>query len=428
MIKGTDRHVIGKFPMKSGEYHGEMLSAYNTLYTGTGEGHEMTGWLDWPEKYFYSDEYQRLKKTAEEIQDNNDAVIVVGIGGSYLTPQMVIHSEYGEYYNEIAGEKRLPRLYFAGCNLSTDNLNQIIERVSDGDWSVIYISKSGGTMEPALAFRVLWEKLYQKYGDRADKHVYAITDAEKGILKSMANEHGWESFVIPDNIGGRYSGLTACGLLPIAVAGIDTDALLIGAMFAMVDCTNNPDSFAGRYAEWRYSNYDKSEDVEFFAMNTPDLSYLGEWLKQLFGESEGKDLRGLFPASGVFPTDLHSLGQYLQEGKRGLIIETFIIRDFKTDFKIPQVDLKDELDKRAGKKFSQAMSAAMDGAYKAHTDGGNVCGIIQVGNTLEDLGYLMQSMFIACSVSAYMLCVNPFDQPGVEAHKRNMKASPEWDK
>lgn len=428
MIKNTRKHVIGKFSIPEDTFHHKMLEAYYTLYDGTGEGSQMRGWLKWPKTYILSDEYRRLKSTAENIKKSNDAVIVVGIGGSYLTPQMIIHSEYGTYYNEVAKEKGLPKIYFAGCDLSPDNMSQIIKRVSDGDWSVIYISKSGGTMEPALAFRVLWEKLYEKYGDEADKRVYAVTDAKKGILKSMANEHGWESFIIPDEIGGRYSGLTACGLLPIAVAGINTDELLTGAIDAVNDTCKYVNCFATQYAEWRYYNYADFNSVEFYAMNTPYLSYFGEWLRQLFGESEGKDGEGIYPSKGIIPTDLHSLGQFLQDGKRDLIFETFIDRDFKNDIEIPKVSLNDELDNRSGKFFSQAAAAAVDGAYKAHMQGGNLCGIIRVGNTLEDMGYLMQSMFVACAVSAYMMNVNPFNQPGVEAHKVNMKNSPKWDK
>lgn len=283
-------------------------------------------------------------------------------------------------------------------------------------------------MEPSLAFRILWEELCAKYGDDANKRVYAVTDAKKGILREMADNHSWESFVIPDGIGGRYSGLTACGLLPIAIAGIDTDKLLAGAIDAMEEnsCMN---SFAGDYATWRWINaYEDCRSVEFIATNTPYLSFTCEWLKQLFAESEGKNGEGLFPASGVFPTDLHSLGQFLQEGQNGLIFETFISRDFKLDIEIPEVELEDQLENRIGKRLSQAANAAMDGAYKAHTAGGNPCGIIRMGNSLESLGYFMQSMFIACAVGSYMLGVNPFDQPGVEAHKANMKVSTAWDK
>lgn len=429
MIKGTNRHVIGNFPITNREnFQSECDIAYKKLYAKTGEGSEMTDWLDWPKEYFVSDEYKRLKETAKKIHEKNDAVVVIGIGGSYLTPQSVINSEYGEFYNESRlNSECSPYIYYAGCDLSPDRLNYIIDSVEGISWSIIYISKSGGTMEPALAFRTLWNKLKEQYGEEAHNRVYAVTDNEKGILKSLANEHGWESFVIPDGIGGRYSGFTACGLLPIAVSGINTDQLLKGAIDAANECLNNPNSFAGEYAVWRYYNYTGGRNVEFFATNTPDLSFFGEWLKQLFGESEGKAETGLFPASGVFPRDLHSLGQYLQEGLRDEIFETFITREFKTTLKIPKSNLKDNLKKYENKDFTQAAEAAMDGAYKAHEAGGNPCATIRVGSTLEDLGYLMQSMFVACATYCYMINVNPFNQPGVESHKINMKASPKWD-
>ncbi len=425
----TRKHVIGNFPKYDSTIHDQILSAREALYAGECQGSEMRGWLTWPEKYFVSDEYQRVKNTAEKIKSDNDAVIVVGIGGSYLTPQMIIHSEYGQFYNEIAQEKGLPRIYFAGCDLSPDKLKAILEIATQGDWSIIYISKSGGTMEPALSFRTLWKKLYEDYGEEANGRVYAVTDASKGILKGMANEHGWESFVIPDDIGGRFSGLTAVGLLPLAVAGIDTDALLTGAIDAMNDCKDNLENFAVQYAEWRSCNYGiRNNDVEFFATNTPYLSFCAEWLKQLFGESEGKDEKGLFPASGVFPTDLHSLGQYLQDGLRNLIFETFIKRRFKTNVEIPESDLNDNLDSYAGKNFTQAASAAMNGAYNAHTKGGNPCGMIVIGETLEAMGAFMYYCFVTTALTAIWLDVNPFNQPGVELHKVEMKSSPEWNK
>lgn len=428
MIENANRLVVGEFPPYSPTYHSNMVYAFKELYERTGEGADMLGWLDWPKVYLESDEYKRLKKTAQKIRDDSNAVVVIGIGGSYLTPQMVIQSEYGEYYNESTKKNSNPAIYFAGCDLSPDKLKYILDTISDVEWSVIYISKSGGTMEPALAFRIFWEKLLAQYGDDANKRVYAITDAEKGVLKSLANEHGWESFVIPDDIGGRYSGFTACGLLPVAVAGIDTDKLLQGAIQARHDWKDT-ESFPCQYAEWRFYNYAENfSRVEFFATNSPWLSYTSEWLKQLFGESEGKNQKGLFPASGVFPTDLHSLGQYLQDGLRDLILETFIIRDFKGDIEIPSSSLKDNLNERTGKKYSQAAAAAMDGAYKAHTAGGNACAVIKIQNSLEALGYFMYSMFVTCAISAYMLKVNPFNQPGVESHKDNMKVSPEWDK
>lgn len=432
MIKNTRSHVIGEFPIPDGRFHARMVGAYNTLYDGTGVGNEMRGWINWPREYYVSEEYETLKSTANEIQEKSDVVIVIGIGGSYLTPRMIINSEYGDAYNELANKKGdVPRVYFAGRDLSPDHLQQTIEMILDDDvdWSIIYISKSGGTVEPGLAFHTLWKYLRAKYGKQADQRVYTVTDSSKGILKGMTNEHCWKSFVIPDDIGGRYSGFTACGLLPIAVAGIDTDRLLEGAIDAVNDCDHNPDCFAGKYAEWRCYNYaERAFSVEVYATNTPFLAYFAEWLKQLFGESEGKDNKGLLPDSITIPTDLHSLGQYLQEGLRDLICETFISREFKGNVEIPEIDLNDNLERFVGKTFKQAAAAAMDGAYKAHSEGGNPCSKIYLGSSLEDMGYLMQSMFVACAVSAYMIGVNPFNQPGVEAHKINMKLSPEWDK
>jgi len=423
------RQVVGEFHIPEDRYHGDMVEAYKKLYDGTGAGSEMRDWIIWPEQYLNSDEYARVKSTAATIQYHSEAVVFVGIGGSYLTPQAVIQSEYGDYYNEIARKKGLPKVYFAGIDLSPDHFNQILESISEVDWSIVYVSKSGGTTEPALAFHVLWEKLYEKYGEEANSRVFTVTDGKKGTLKEMTDKHKWETFVIPDGIGGRYSAFTAVGLLPLAIAGINTDELLLGAVDAMNDCYNNPDSFAGKYAEWRYYNYCFNDNyVEFFAANTTYLSYFTEWIKQLFGESEGKDGSGLFPASGVFPRDLHSLGQYLQDGYRDIVCETLIIREFKTDIEITASNLKDNLENRVGKKFSQAAAAAMDGAYKAHTEGGNPCSIIRLNKGLKAMGYLMYSLFVVSPVVGYMMDVNPFNQPGVEAHKAAMKTSPEWDK
>lgn len=428
MITNTRSHVIGEFPIPDDRFHAKMVKAYNTLYDGTGAGSEMRGWLTWPGEYIESEEYKILKDAAKEIQGKSDAVIVIGIGGSYLTPRCIINSEYGDAYNELCYKEALPKMYFAGRDLSPDHLNQIVEQVSEIDWSIIYISKSGGTIEPGLAFHALWNLLYAKYGEEANDRVYAVTDASKGILKGMAIEGCWPSFVIPDDIGGRYSGFTACGLLPLAVAGVDTDKLLVGAIDAVNDCYYNPDSFAAKYAENRYYNYEKNKNrVEIFSVNTPFLQYFCEWLRQLFAESEGKDGKGMYPSYTIIPTDLHSVGQYEQEGTRGLLCKTFIEREFKTSYEIPENDLKDNLYEREGKDFAQAAAAAMDGAFKAHTAGGITCGTIKLGSCLEDLGYLMQSMFVSCAVYCYMLGVNPFNQPGVEAHKVNMKSSPKWD-
>lgn len=422
-MKKRKSNVVGTFPGigKDSLYYKERCEAYKVLYDRTGAGNEMTDWLTWPKEYIVSDEYKKLKKISEEIQKKSDAVIVMGIGGSYLTPKMVIESQYGEFYNENAQKNGLPKIYFAGCDENSDRINAILNQLNGLNWSIIYISKSGGTIEPAIAFRVFWDKLYKQYGNEAHARVYAVTDSEKGILKGRANEYGWESFVIPDGIGGRYSGLTACGLLPIAVAGIDTDQLLEGAIEAMEDCENNPDSLAGRYAEWRYTNYIDGYANELLANMDPNMMYFGEWWKQLFGESEGKDGEGIYPTSAVFSTDLHSLGQYLQDGQKGLIFETFLSRESKTRLDIPASDLKDSLDDYEGISFEDVTEACRQGSSTAHSKGGNPCGDIYMKNTLYDMGYLMYTMFVACSDYCYMIGVNPFNQPGVEFHKTETK-------
>lgn len=422
------RLVEGEFPKISKLDFSKLLEeSFDNLLYGTGEGKEMTGWLFWPREYLVSSEYADLKSVAEEIRKNNDAIIVIGIGGSYLTTKMLVYSEYGENYNELLSKKDSPKVYFLGNDLSSDKINHTFELISGLDWSIIYISKSGGTMEPALSFRVCYEKLKEKYGIRAKNRIYSITDPNGGTLRNMSDKNEWKSFIIPPNIGGRYSGLTACGLLPSACLGLDTDKVLNGAIKAM-RAEVNSEGFAGNYALWRYANYMlNGRKIEFLASNDPYLMYASEWLKQLFAESEGKSNKGIFPASGIFPTDLHSLGQFLQEGTRGLIFETFVERKFNNSIQIPKSDLSDNLRMREGKSFVQAAKAAMDGAYQAHSSGGNPCGVIRLENGLESMGYFIQSMFIGCAVYCYMLYVNPFNQPGVEKHKNEMKKSSAWD-
>lgn len=428
MIEKNTRHVVGNFTIPDNKYHEKLKMAHKSLYEGDCLGAEMLGWLKWPEKYLQDSEYARVKAVGEKIRKDSDAVVVVGIGGSYLTPKMIIESQCGEFYNETANKKGLPRIYYAGCDLSPDRLNRILELISDCNWSIIYISKSGGTMEPALAFRVLWNALFEKYGDEADSRVYTVTDAKKGTLKMLTNEHNWESFVIPDNIGGRYSGLTAVGLLPIAVAGIDTDLLLKGASDAMHDCEENYNSFAAQYAEYVYYNYkEKGIPVELLAMSNPDMRYAAEWEKQLFGESEGKDGKGVFPTSVIYTTDLHSLGQPVQEGKKGVLFETINKSKFKGDFVIPESSLNDNLDKYVGKRFSQANEAAMDGVFIAHSQGGNPCAETESENTLEAMGARMYYDFVKTSLVCIMMGVNAYNQPGVEFYKRETINSSKWD-
>lgn len=412
--------VSGTFPKTEKQYKEERVKACEALYRKTGKSPEMTEWLDWPQKYYESEEYERLIEVANKIKEENDAVVIIGIGGSYLTPRMVIESAYGLFFNEVCEKYGGSKIYFAGCDMSTQKLYDISDLLTNEDWSIIYISKSGKTFEPAAQFRFFWEELCKKYQKEADERVYVITDEseKESTLKKISNENKWESFIVPDGIGGRYSGLTSVGLLPIEIAEINTSEILIGAIEAMEDCFENPNSFAAQYAEWRYSQYMEGRRIEFFANMDPYMTYFGEWWKQLFGESEGKDGKGIFPTSGVFPTDLHSLGQFLQEGTKGLIFETFLSRDAEYLVKIPDVGLNDNLSEYAETiSYKDAENACLEGSIKAHEEGGNPCAVIHMGASGYDIGYLMQSMFVACAIYCYMLGVDPFNQPGVEKHK-----------
>lgn len=375
----------------------------------------------------YNDEYNELKEIIEEIYLEYEAVVFVGIGGSYLTGKMFTDIQGGELYNSVYGN---PKCYFLGYDMDACNLEDTLYELKElDDWAIVYISKSGGTFEPAAAFNILYSKLLEKFdGDKkkANECVYAITDARKGILKEMADKNGWTTFVIPDGIGGRFSGLTPVGLMPFGLvhSADEMEALLLGAQEATGDCYSDAKAFAFQYAEWRLRH---NRPVEFLATNSARLTYLVEWMKQLFGETEGKEGKGIFPTSGVFPRDLHSLGQFLQEGLRGLIFETQIISPFaesdEGNYVLEEIPgLKDGLDKFYGRTLAEAGEAAMHGAYVAHTKGGNPCGIIRFNaHDSRALGYFMQSMLISAAICAIVLGVNPFDQPGVELHKKVMK-------
>lgn len=400
-------------------------TAWEALKNKTCAGAEMTDWLHWSENYLNSPEYNELKETIYDINNTFDAVVFVGIGGSYLTGKMFTDISGGELYNSTYG----PECYFVGFDMDDDNLENVVNRLQEtGNWAIVYTSKSGSTFEPASAFNILYSELLEECcGDKekANARVYAITDANKGILKEMADENGWKSFVIPDGIGGRFSGLTPVGLLPYGIInGADSiEELLLGAQEAVKDCYSNPKAFAFQYAEWRLRH---NRPVEYLAVNSALLTNLVEWLKQLFGETEGKDGKGIFTAGGVFPRELHSQGQFLQEGLRDLIFETQIISPFgrtAKDYVLKPIDgLKDGLDKFYGKTLTEAGEAAMHGAYVAHTEGGNPCGIIRFNaHDPRALGYFMQSMFIAAAICAIVFGVNPFNQPGVELHKKVMK-------
>ena len=401
--------------------------ANEVLTSKTGAGNDFLGWVDLPETYD-KDEFARIKKAAEKIKNDSEVLVVIGIGGSYLGAKAAIEFLSHSFYNNLPKDKRkTPEIYFAGTNMSGVYLQHLIEVVGDRDFSVNVISKSGTTTEPAIAFRVFKKMLEEKYGkEEAAKRIYATTDKAKGALKTLATAEGYETFVVPDNVGGRFSVLTAVGLLPIAAAGIDIDDLMAGAKDAMNDFTNKnmDENQALQYAAVRNILHRKGKDLELMVNYEPRVHYLAEWWKQLFGESEGKEGKGLYPTSADFSADLHSLGQYIQQGQR-LFFETVV------SIGKPEVEFVIESDKEnldglnfiAGKTLDYVNKKATDGVILAHVDG-NVpnLGINIPEVTPYHLGYTFYFFEKACGVSGYLLGVNPFDQPGVEAYKKNMFA------
>ena len=401
--------------------------ANEVLTSKSGAGSDFLGWVDLPENYD-KDEFARIKKAAEKIKNDSEVLIVIGIGGSYLGAKAAIEFLSHSFYNNLPKDKRkTPEIYFAGTNMSGVYLQHLIEVVGDRDFSVNVISKSGTTTEPAIAFRVFKKMLEEKYGkEEAAKRIYATTDKEKGALKTLATTEGYETFVVPDNVGGRFSVLTAVGLLPIAAAGINIDELMAGAKDAMNDFANKnmDENQALQYAAVRNILHRKGKDLELMVNYEPRVHYLAEWWKQLFGESEGKDGKGLYPTSADFSADLHSLGQYIQEGKR-LFFETVVsIGKPEVEFVIESdKDNLDGLNFIAGKTLDYVNKKATDGVILAHIDG-NVpnLGVNIPEATPYHLGYTFYFFEKACGVSGYLLGVNPFDQPGVEAYKKNMFA------
>ena len=397
------------------------------LYNKTGAGNDFLGWLDLPVNYD-KEEFARIKKASEKIKSDSEVLVVIGIGGSYLGARAVIECLSHSFFNSLSKEKRnAPEIYFAGQNISGTYLKDLIEIIGDRDFSVNVISKSGTTTEPAIAFRVFKKMLEEKYGkEEAAKRIYATTDKAKGALKTLATAEGYETFVVPDNVGGRFSVLTAVGLLPIAAAGIDIDDLMAGAKDAMNDFANKnmDENQALQYAAVRNILHRKGKDLELMVNYEPRVHYLAEWWKQLFGESEGKEGKGLYPTSADFSADLHSLGQYIQQGQR-LFFETVV------SIGKPEVEFVIESDKEnldglnfiAGKTLDYVNKKATDGVILAHVDG-NVpnLGINIPEVTPYHLGYTFYFFEKACGVSGYLLGVNPFDQPGVEAYKKNMFA------
>ena len=393
------------------------------LEEGNGPGGEFTGWVHLPRDYD-KDEFGRIQKAAKRIQSDSQALVVIGIGGSYLGARAVVELLQSPNYN--LKKKDTPDIFFAGNGLSTDALLEIIELVKDRDFSVNVISKSGTTTEPAVAFRIFKSLLEEKYGkEEARKRIYATTDARRGALKGLADSEGYETFVVPDAVGGRYSVLTAVGLLPIAVAGIDLEKLMGGAAEAMEAlAAPGQDNPAWQYAAARHALYTAGKSTEILVGYEPSFRFFAEWWKQLYGESEGKENKGLFPASVEFTADLHSMGQYIQQGQRLMFESVVRFEKSRGSFTIPNdPDNVDGLNFLSGKPLSFVAEQALRGTLLAHVDGGVPNVIIRCARRDErTVGQLIYFFEYACGLSGYLLEVNPFDQPGVEAYKKNMYA------
>ena len=401
----------------------DLAEAHAMLQEGRGPGSDFLGWVHLPENYD-KEEYARIKAAAAKIRSDSQALVVIGIGGSYLGARAVIELLASPNYNLC--KKDGPEIYFVGNGLSTDAMLEVMEQLKGKDWSINVISKSGTTTEPAVAFRIFKALLEEKYGrEGAKKRIYATTDAHKGALKGLADAEGYEEFVVPDAVGGRYSVLTAVGLLPIACAGIDIAALMEGAAQAMEELARpGADNPAWQYAAARHALYTGGKKVEILAAYEPSFRFFGEWWKQLYGESEGKEGKGLFPASVEFTADLHSMGQYIQEGER-LMFETVVRFDkSRGSITIPHdPDNVDGLNFLAGKELSFVAEQAMRGTLLAHVDGGVPNLVVTVpGRCEKSVGWLIYFFEYACGLSGYLLEVNPFNQPGVEAYKNNMYA------
>ncbi|MED4782775.1 glucose-6-phosphate isomerase [Brevibacillus choshinensis] len=401
--------------------------AHEMLHTKTGPGRDFLGWVDLPERYDRI-EYKRIRQAAARIQSDSDVLLVIGIGGSYLGAKAVLDILGHSFYNLLPKSKRrAPEIYFVGNNISPVYISHLMDVLDGKDVSINVISKSGTTTEPAIAFRLLRDWLVEKYGrDKAKKRIYITTDKARGALKKLVDEEGYESFVIPDDIGGRYSVLTAVGLLPIAVSGADLDALMQGAaeareQYMARDLLENP---CYQYAAIRNALYRKGKTVELLVSYEPQFRYFSEWWKQLFGESEGKDGKGIFPASAEFSTDLHSMGQYIQDGMRQLFETVISVTTPSVDVTVQEdpTDV-DGLNFLTGKRMGFVNKKAFEGTVLAHVDGGVPNLLVEIPKaTAYHLGGLIYFFEKACGISGYLLGVNPFDQPGVEAYKANMFA------
>lgn len=429
-------HITFHYSTVMGQFVGEhelsylqpqVTAADAALRQGTGPGAEMTGWLRLPEEYD-RDEFARIQQAAAKIQSDSQVLIVIGIGGSYLGARAAIDFLNSSFVNlQEASERQAPQILYAGNSISSNYLADLVDYVADKDFSVNVISKSGTTTEPAIAFRVFKDLLIKKYGkEEANKRIYATTDREKGAVKVEADANGWETFVVPDSVGGRFTVLTAVGLLPIAAAGADITQLMAGAAAACRDYASDQlsENAAYQYAALRNILYRKGYITEILANYEPSLQYFSEWWKQLAGESEGKDQKGIFPASANFSTDLHSLGQFIQEGYRNLFETVIRIEQPRRNIQIPsEAEDLDGLGYLEGKEVDFVNKKATDGVLLAHTDGGVPNLYLTLPKQDEfTLGYTIYFFELAIAISGYLNGVNPFDQPGVEAYKKNMFA------
>ena len=423
--KLTDKYVKGFISDKEYEAMAPYVkTAHEMLHAGTGLGNDFIGWLHLPTDYD-KEEFARIKAAAEKIKKNTDVFVVIGIGGSYLGARAAIEFIKSPNYNALA--KDVPQVYFTGNSISSNALSELIEICEGKDVSINMISKSGTTTEPAIAFRVFRELLEKKYGkEGARERIFCTTDKARGTLKELATKEGYETFVVPDDVGGRFSVLTAVGLLPIAVAGADIDALMAGAAKAESDFDNSDlmTNDCYKYAALRNILYRKGKSTEILVSYEPAFALMNEWFKQLYGESEGKDNKGLFPASVIFSTDLHSMGQYLQDGRRNLFETVVLFNKCKREITLgTDPENVDGLNFLSGKTMDFVNKKAFEGTVLAHTDGGVPNIVLNVEEMTEtELGYLIYFFEKACAISGYLLGVNPFDQPGVESYKKNMFA------
>ena len=396
------------------EWQERVSEAHVKIHEKTGEGNEFLGWLDLPVNYD-KDELKRIKETAEKIRNDSEVLVVIGIGGPYLASKPIIEA--------LGGDGKV-QIYYIGNNLSSIELNKLLKKIEGKEVSLNVISKSGTTLETSLAFKILREWIEKKYWSNPTERIYATTDKEKGILKKLADEKGYATFVVPDDVGGRFSFLTAVGLLPMAVAGVDIDELIRGAAEAREDFLSEDilENEAYKMAVYRNILYQRGKLIEILSCWEPSLAYVAEWWKQLFGESEGKNGKGIFPASVIFSTDLHSMGQYIQDGNRILFETVLSVTEEKERIMITKDPSDvDGLNYLAGKTLDEVSKKAMEATVMAHTDGGVPNIILRLPRLDEyNLGYLFYFFEKTCAMSAYLLGVNPFDQPGVEAYKKNM--------